>query len=68
MSLSTVQDIERAIAALSPQEREELLTWVDQLYPQPIDVRLKEDLRAGRLDERIDRALSDHHAGRTRPL
>jgi hypothetical protein len=37
MSLNTVQEIERAIGALSPREREELYAWIDQHGPQPLD-------------------------------
>jgi len=63
-----VQDIERAIDALTPQQREELYLWFDQHYPQPIDAQLQTDLNAGRIDDRINRALADHKAGRTRSL
>jgi len=66
--LNTVQEIERAIGALSPGELEELYAWLDRHCPQPIDAQLKSDLDAGRMDERIDRALADHKAGRTKLL
>jgi len=65
---SSLQDIERAIDALAPHQREELSLWLDRQYPQPIDEKLETDLHEGRLDELIDRALSDHKAGRTRSL
>jgi len=68
MRLDTVQEIERAIDALTPQELEELYLWLDQHYPQPIDAQLKADLEAGRIDDRINRALADHKAGNTQPL
>jgi len=68
MSLTTVEEIERAIGSLSPREMEELCAWLDQHYPQPIDAQLKADLEAGRIDDRINRALDDHKAGKTRPL
>ena len=68
MSLNTVQEIERAIAALTPQQRDELYQWLDEQYPQPIDIQLKADLEAGRIDERINRAVADHKTGRTQPL
>ena len=63
-----VQDIERAIDALTPQQREELYLWFDQHYPLPIDAQLAADLDAGRIDDRINHALADHKAGRTRSL
>jgi len=68
MSLDAVREIERAIGALTPPELEELYTWLDQHYPLPIDAQLKEDLDAGRIDDRISRALADRKAGNTRPL
>jgi hypothetical protein len=68
MRLDTVQEIERAIDALTPQQMEELYVWLDQRHPQPIDAQLKADLDAGRIDDRINRALADHKAGNTQPL
>lgn len=68
MSFNTVQQIERAIAELSPRELEELYAWLDQHCPQPIDAQLKADLDAGRMDDRINRALADHKAGAAEPL
>ena len=68
MHLNTVQEIERAIDALTPQQMEELYVWLDQRHPQPIDAQLKADLDAGRIDDRINRALADHKAGNTQPL
>jgi hypothetical protein len=56
MGLGTVQEIEHAIGAPTPQELEELYSWLDQDCPQPIDARLQSDLTAGRLDEAIHRA------------
>ena len=57
--MNTVQEIERAIQALTPRELEELYSWLDQHCPQPIDVRIQSDLAAGRLDKAINRALDD---------
>jgi hypothetical protein len=37
-------------------------------HEQPIDAQLKIDLEAGRIDDRIKRALDDDQAGRTQPL
>lgn len=64
--MNTVLEIERAISALSPNELDELYTWMDQICP--IDVQLKTDLDAGRIDDRIARALADRRAGNTQPL
>lgn len=59
MSLTTVQEIERAIGALTPCEIEELYAWLDEHCLPPIDARIQSDLAAGRLDNAIQRALDD---------
>ncbi len=66
--MNTVQEIERAIDSLTPQEREKLFAWLDENHPQPIDAQLKADLDAGRIDDRIRRAVADHRTGKTRAL
>ena len=66
--MSTVQEIERAIDTLTPQQLEELYVWLDQHHPQPIDARLAGDLPAGLLDKAIHRALNDEAAGQVQPL
>jgi hypothetical protein len=68
MRLDTIQEIERAIDALTPQEMEELYVWLNEHHLQHIDAQLKADLDAGRIDDRINRALADHKAGNTQPL
>jgi len=68
MSLTTVQDIERAIEGLTPPQLAELYAWLDQYDPQPIDAHLQADLAAGRLDNAIARALGDEKNGRVQPL
>jgi hypothetical protein len=68
MSLTTVEDIERAIEGLTPPQLAELYAWLDQYDPQPIDARLQADLAAGRLDNAIARALEDEKKGRVQPL
>jgi hypothetical protein len=68
MRSRTVQEIERAIRALEPEELEELCSRLDQNCPQPIDTRAQSDLAAGRLDNAIHRALDDEQNGRVQPF
>lgn len=68
MASRTVQEIERAIEALTPDELDELYLWFDQSYPQLMDARIESDLSGGRLDDAIRRALDDEKNGRTKPL
>lgn len=60
--MTTIHEIERAIGALSPKERDELWLWLEDNYnqrPQPIDTRMQADLAAGRLDNAIQQALEE---------
>jgi len=68
MKLDTVQQIERAIAGLNRDQLAELYAWLDRYDPQPIDARLQDDLKSGRLDRAILNALEDEKDGRTRSL
>jgi hypothetical protein len=68
MELNTVQKIEHAIDALTPEQRDELYIWLDEHYLQASDIQLKAAIDAGRFDERIARAIADHKGGRTEPL
>jgi hypothetical protein len=66
--MNSVQEIERAIDALTPQQRDELYGWLDQRHSLQIDAQVKADLEAGRIDDRINRALTDYKAGNTQLL
>jgi hypothetical protein len=68
MGFNTLQEIERAISALKPQELDDLYSWLDQNCPQPIDTRVQSDLAGGRLDKAIHHALDDERNGRIQPL
>lgn len=66
--MNTIQEIERAIQALSPREVEELYAWLDEHLPHPFDTRVQTDLAAGRIDHAIQRALDDEKKGRVKAL
>jgi len=66
--MQSVQEIQRAIRELSPQEQQELCGWIDDHYPQPIDARINSALQSGHFDDRIQRALANQNAGSSRSL
>jgi hypothetical protein len=68
MSLSTIQEIERAIGSLAPREIGELYAWLEQHRPPLIDFRIHSDLAAGRLDTAIQRASDEDKLSRRKPL
>ena len=64
-----VEQIERAIGALTQQELDELRLWLDEYAgPTPLDKSIKNDLAAGRLDKAIENALDDEKHERLRRL
>lgn len=69
ISKAKIEEIERAIGTLSAEEVEELRLWLDQYAgPTLLDQALEADLKAGRLDDLLEKALDDDKNGRTRPL
>jgi hypothetical protein len=59
--MSTVAEIESAIKQLSPDEIAELRAWL-------WDYQIEQDAAAGKLNSLMQEALSEHAAGRTKPL
>jgi hypothetical protein len=68
VSVSTVPEIERAIEALPKQEFERLAAWFAEKREQAVDAAFDQAIGAGEFDAMADRALSDHAAGKSRPL
>lgn len=66
--MSTVQEIEQAIAGLAPPELKELYSWMDERLSEVVDAKMKADLDAGVFDDVIKNALADEKAGTTRSL
>jgi hypothetical protein len=64
----SIQEIERAIGTLSNRELEELYAWLDRNHTLPIDAHIESDLKSGRLDNAIGRALDDESNNRLQPL
>jgi hypothetical protein len=66
--MGKVEQIERAIKALSPDELEQLRAWFADFDAVHWDRQLEADVACGRLDKLAERALAEHAAGRTTPL
>ena len=64
----SVQELESAIARLSPPELAQLAEWFDRYFAERWDRQIEEDSRAGRLDRLIQEAGQDFEAGRCRPI
>lgn len=64
--MSTVEEIEKAIAHLPPQDVQALAAWFDEYREQLWDARIQADARSGKLDFLIAEARRERAAGTLR--
>ncbi|MBZ9853319.1 hypothetical protein LB566_05880 [Mesorhizobium sp. CA13] len=66
--MSKLDQIEKSITELSPEELKAFAAWFKALQADMWDRQIEADAKAGRLGKLAEQALADHRAGRTRPL
>ncbi|MER9923804.1 hypothetical protein NKJ84_12775 [Mesorhizobium sp. M0048] len=66
--MSKLEQIEKSVAELSPEELKAFAAWFEALQADMWDREIEADAKGGRLDKLAEQALADHRAGRTRPL
>lgn len=66
--MSKLEQIEKSVAELSPEELKAFAAWFEALQADMWDRQFEADAKGGRLDKLAAQALADHRAGRTRPL
>jgi len=66
--MTKLEQIEKSVAELSPDELKAFAAWFEALQADMWDRQMEADAKAGRLDKLAEQALADHRAGRTRPL
>jgi hypothetical protein len=66
--MTTVEKIEKAVAALSASEFAEFSAWFEAFQNDLWDRRIERDAAAGKLDSLADAARAEHRAGRPKPL
>ena len=66
--MTTVDEIERAVAKLPPEELATFRAWFEEFEAAQFDERLARDVSAGRLDAIAEDAVAAHRAGRSREL
>jgi hypothetical protein len=66
--MSTIQEIERAVSDLPPEELSRFRAWFLEFDAQVWDEQLESDVASGRLQALADEARADLRAGRTRLL
>ena len=66
--MTTVDDIERAVRALPPDQLAEFRAWFERFDADRFDDKIARDAGAGRLDSLAEQALADRRAGHVREL
>ncbi len=68
MPMSTLEDIERALTELPPDQLAQFRAWFEAFDAAGFDERIDWDAKGGRLDRLAEQALADFRAGRAREL
>ena len=68
MTMSKVEEIEKAVAELPADELARFRAWFEEFETARFDERIEHDAKAGKLDQLAEQALADFHAGRAREL
>lgn len=66
--MTKLEDIEKAVEQLSPEELARFRAWFEELQARLWDQQIERDAKAGKLDKLAEEALAEHKAGRTRML
>lgn len=66
--MTKLEQIEKSVSELGPEELREFAAWFDTLQAERWDIQFEQDAKSGALDVLADNALSDFKAGRSRSL
>lgn len=66
--MTTVEDIEKAVTKLTPEQLAKFRAWFDEFQARLFDEQIERDAKAGKLDKLADEALRAHREGRSREL
>jgi len=64
----TIEDLEKAVAQLAPDQLAKFRDWFDAFDAAPFDSKIERDAKAGTLDRLAEQALPDLDNGRVREL
>jgi hypothetical protein len=68
MTMTTLEDIERALTELPADQLAKFRAWFEEFEAAHFDQRIERDGTAGRPDKLAEQALADFRAGRAREL
>lgn len=64
----SIEDIEKAVANLPPDQYAEFRAWFEAFEAENFDRKIERDAKAGKLDRLADQAIDDLRKGRAREL
>ena len=64
----TIEDIEKAVAKLPPDQFAKFRDWFEAFDAARFDQKIERDAKAGKLDSLADQAMDDLRKGRAREL
>jgi hypothetical protein len=66
--MTKIEDIEKAVSNLIPDELAEFRAWFEAFDAAQFDQKIERDAQAGKLDRLADAALAELKEGRVREL
>ena len=66
--MTKIEEIEKAISALPPDELAKFRAWFEAFEAERFDARIARDAASGKLNRLADEALTDFRSGRVRDL
>lgn len=66
--MTKLEDIEKAVEQLGPEELARFRAWFDELQARRFDDRLERDIEEGKLDWLAEEALKEHKRSQGRKL
>ncbi len=66
--MTKLEEIEAAVAQLSPADLKKLRAWLDELDERLFDDKIERDAKVGKLDKLAAKAIAEDEAGKTSKL
>ena len=66
--MSNIEDIEKAVEQLSPEELAKFREWFDEFDARLFDAKIERDASTGKLDKLMTEARVNHEQGRREEL
>jgi hypothetical protein len=66
--MTTIEDIEKAVADLPPDQLQRFRAWFAEFEAARFDQQIERDAKGGRLDRLAEQALADYRGGHAREL